>query len=298
MKSGHDSAPNEPGKFKSKQNEACGSVNEIEKIDATVIILAKNEELHIARAVKSADKFRQVLVVDSSSTDNTVTLAEGAGAEVIQFIWDGAYPKKKEWALEYAECDWVLYLDADEFFEPALVQEIADAISRPDLSAIEVPLKYYWMGQELTHGHKVMKRIGMRRSLCYWPRPDDLDVQNMWEVEGHYQPQNRSGAIFNAQAALGHQDEDGLYDYFARHNRYSDWEARMLYRREPISRESRSKLGRLAVKMPAKPILFFIYSYILKMGFLDGRPGLHYAIALSFYYWQIDLKLHELKNDI
>jgi glycosyltransferase involved in cell wall biosynthesis len=266
------------------------------KINATVVILTKNEERHIYRAVKSAKDFEHVLVVDSGSHDRTVELAIQAGAEVIQFQWDGRYPKKKEWALAYTETDWVFYLDADEFFDEAVVHEIAEAVGIENNSAFEVPLRYFWEGRELKHGHRVSKRIGMRKSKTFWPRPDDLEVKNMWEVEGHYQPQVRSGKVSTASCPMGHNDEDGLYDYFARHNRYSDWEAHMLHKRDATSHESRSRLGRIAVNLPAKPLVFFLYSYILRLGFLDGRPGMNYALALSYYYWQIGLKKRELRN--
>lgn len=265
------------------------------KINATVVILTKNEARHIQRAVESASQFQHVLVIDSGSTDNTAEIATQSGADVIQFQWNGLYPKKKEWALDNVHTDWVFYLDADEYFDVPLIQEVAKAIADPNVSAFEVPLKYYWEGRQLKHGHQVSKRIGMRKSASFWPRPDDLAVKNMWEVEGHYQPQVRQGKIAKSFTAMGHQDEDGLYDYFARHNRYSDWEAHMLHAGEGVSHESRSRLGRIAVKFPAKPLVFFGYSYIARLGFLDGVPGLNYALALSFYYWQIGVKVRELK---
>jgi glycosyltransferase involved in cell wall biosynthesis len=266
-----------------------------EIIDATIIILTKNEERHIERAVLSASRFRTVLVVDSGSNDRTVEIAEAAGAKVIGFSWDGAYPKKKEWSLHHVQTDWVFYLDADEFFCDEHIPEIAQTLSNSEAAAFEVPLRYFWLGKELKHGHKVTKRIGMNRLKARWPQPDDLAVKNMWEVEGHYQPQVIDGSVVRGQAPLGHNDEDGLYEYFSRHNRYSDWEARMLHMREPVSEQSRSRLGRLAVKLPAKPAVFFAYSYVFRLGFLDGAAGFSYAIALSFYYWQISLKIRELK---
>lgn len=267
------------------------------KIEATVLILAKNEERHIGRAVESVvPYFKEVIVVDSGSVDRTPGIAANAGADVVNYMWDGRYPKKKEWSLDQASFDWVLYLDADEFILPPLIEEISLEIAKSDVSAIEVPLSYFFLGQELFHGHQVRKRIGMRRSAAYWPRPDDLHVKNMWEVEGHYQPQITKGRVVTLEKKLSHSDEDGLYDYFARHNRYSDWEAIMLSQKDFVSTNSRSFKGRLAARLPAKPVVFFVYSYLIRRGFLDGRRGLHYAVALSFYYWQIGVKRLEAET--
>jgi len=265
-------------------------------IPASVVILTKNEELHVSRAVSSASAFDEVVVVDSASTDQTRELATAAGARVEEFIWDGAYPKKKEWALQLVRNDWVIYLDADEFLSAPLVNEIGEIVRDEDASAIEVPLAYRWLGKTLRHGHRVKKRIGMRRSRCEWPRPDDLSVKNMWEVEGHYQPIVLQGKVVALTEKLGHDDQDGLYDYFARHNRYSDWEAAMIDKRDAASHRSRSRMGRIAVTIPFKPVVFFLYSYVARLGFLDGRQGLDYALALAFYYWQIGAKVRELRS--
>lgn len=268
------------------------------KIPATVVVLTRNEEKHIARAVDSASDFAEVIVVDSNSTDKTIEIAEAQGARTLNFTWNGRYPKKKEWALGTASHDWVIYLDADEFLDAELVGEISAVVGDPSVSAFEVPLRYFWMGQELKHGHKVSKRIGIRRSKSRWPQPRDLHVANMWEVEGHYQPQVLDGRVATLGSKLGHSDEDGLYDYFARHNRYSDWEAHMLAEKDEESTISRSSLGRLAAHLPAKPLIFFAYSYLFRFGFLDGKAGLSYAMALSFYYWQIGLKTQEVRQEI
>ncbi|MDQ0094667.1 glycosyltransferase family 2 protein [Paeniglutamicibacter psychrophenolicus] len=265
------------------------------KLKASVVILTKNEEKHVERAVMSAKDFDEILVIDSNSTDRTVELAEAAGARVVQFTWDGKYPKKKEWSLPQCTNDWVIYLDADEYFTEDIVTEIRQVIVRANASAIQVPLRYFWLGKELRHGHRVSKRIGMRRSCGYWPRPDDLHVKNMWEVEGHYQPQISTGTVELLTSPLGHDDRDGLFDYFQRHNRYSDWEAQMLYDGDNASRQARSRLGRIATRLPFKGLVFFVYSYMVKAGFLDGREGLHYALALSFYYWQIGIKVREIE---
>ena len=264
------------------------------EIQATVVILTKNEENNVELAIRSSRRFARVLVVDSRSTDRTAEIAQDLGADIVQFDWDGAYPKKKEWALVHCDTDWVVYLDADETISPELASEIATVVLDPGASAFEVPVRYHWVGSALKHGHQVRKRIGIRKSKAHWPHPNDLHVTNMWEVEGHYQPIVDDGECRQLQGMLHHEDKDDLYDYFARHNRYSDWEAHMLIERDRASLEARTARGRIAANLPAKPLIFFLYSYLLRLGFLDGRAGFNYALALSFYYWQIGQKKKEL----
>jgi len=133
----------------------------------------------------------------------------------------------------------------------------------------------------------VKKRILVRPDRVAFPIIDDLHVINMWEVEGHYQPAAQ-GAVHQLRAMLEHADEDSLYDYFARHNRYSDWEAQ-------VSLPAGRPLRRIFSHLPAPGLAYFVYSYVFKGGFLDGRAGLDYALAKAFYYWQTGLKRREAK---
>ena len=274
-----------------------------EKFPISVIILTKNEEKAITECILSVQKFSQVVIVDSSSSDRTVEIAKSLGAEVLEFLWNGDYPKKKQWALENSiiNFDWVLFLDADERVSPNLQNEIRnfiDSYSDLETNACEIPLEYYFLGKRLRYGHQVRKVALINRQYCSFPILDDLHVENMWEVEGHYQPKY-SGQLYRMHHCLEHQDPDGLYDYFARHNRYSDWEAELrvndALRIQVASR--RSFQGRIFDRIPLKPVVFFCYSYIIRSGWRDGRAGFHYAIALSFYYWQIYLKSRE-RNQI
>lgn len=265
-------------------------------IQCSVLILAKNEEASLPACLESLTGFDDVIVVDSASSDRTVALAEGVGARVLQFAWDGQYPKKKQWALENADCrhNWVLMLDADERVTPELAAQIEAAVTGDEPhAAYDVNLSYVFLGRELRHGHRVTKRILLRRDRAHFPIVDDLDVANMWEVEGHYQP-IVEGSVGKLDAELLHRDEDSLYDYFGRHNRYSDWEAVISGRKSAGVNANRSLQGRLFAKVPAKPVLFFLYAYVLRAGWRDGRAGLHYALFQSFYYWQIGLKKIEL----
>ena len=270
-------------------------------IPVSVIIMTKDEERVLPQTLASVARFDQVFVVDSHSTDGTCAIASQADVEVVQFTWQGGYPKKKEWCLLNLPFrnDWLLYLDADEVVPQALADELRRLFDggKPTHAAYDVLLDYYFLGKKLRHGHKVTKRVLVNRNLTTWPHVDDLNVTTMWEVERHYQPAI-DGPVGHLHAPLEHNDRDPLFDYFARHNRYSDWEAHLLRREEIASsvQDLRSARGRRYARVPFKPAAFFAYSYLARFGFLDGAAGFHYAVAHAFYFWQISVKQLELSG--
>lgn len=270
------------------------------RIPVSVVVMTKDEEANLPKCLASVERFDEVFVVDSQSEDRTQEIARAAGAEIVEFVWNGRYPKKKQWSLENLPFrhDWVLFLDADEEATEALVDGIARlAATGFDKAGYFVGLDYVFLGRRLRHGLRVYKLVLFDRRRARYLERDDLDVANMWEVEGHYQPKI-DGPVGSLRGRILHRDEVGLYHYFERHNRYSDWEA-SLRARDRVGQDDETSLGRRSqlkrtfAKMPLRPLAVFLYSYVMAGGFLDGRPGFHYALSRSFYYWQIGLKMRE-----
>jgi glycosyltransferase involved in cell wall biosynthesis len=268
-----------------------------------VVIITKNEGSGLHRVLSRLDEFDQVIVVDSNSTDDTKDVALSFGAEVINFDWDGQYPKKKQWSLELEVIRnrWVLLLDGDEYPSPSLVAELRAKAAQLDehsgFGAFDVPLLYRFTGRFLHHGHTVTKRSLLDRSAASFPVIDDLDAPGIREVEGHYQPQTKKH-VGVLRSPLCHDDVDPVSSWFDRHNRYSDWEA-YLNTHSSLRRQiagNRSSKGQVFDRVPFKPFAFFAYSYLYKAGFRDGRAGFDYAFALASYYWQIGVKTREIRR--
>ncbi len=273
-------------------------------IRISAIVLTRNEEANIGKCLRSLAGIDEIFVVDSNSEDRTREIARDHGAQVVTFTWDGRYPKKKQWALENLPFshDWVLYLDADEELTPELRNELARLFAggEPPHAGYFARLDYRFLGRTLRHGQRVYKLILFDRRRGRFLDYDDLDAVNMWEVEGHYQPAI-DGVTALLRGRVLHADHDSLYSWFARHNRYSDWEA-VLRRKDGLARDDEAQPGTrrllksIFARLPFKPLAFFVYSYVLRLGFLDGRAGFHYAIAKSTYYWQVGLKMRELEH--
>jgi glycosyltransferase involved in cell wall biosynthesis len=274
----------------------------MQKIQASVLVQTKNEEASIEKCLAALRDFDEVIVVDSNSADRTAELARASGATVINFTWNGKYPQKKQWQLEHVPTrhPWILFLDADEFPSPELLEEIATIVSDPAERrvAFDVPISYHFAGRELKHGHRVVKRTLLKRDANHYEDTGLMKLPVMTELEVHYQPE-AAGEVGRTAGLLSHRDLDPVRTWFERHNKYSDWEAYI--HADPAMRRTvrsaKSRQGQRFDRVPLKPLAFWVYSYVVRRGFLDGRAGFDYAVALAGYYWQIGLKTRELKRN-
>lgn len=270
--------------------------------DIALIIITKNEERNIARAIRSAKDFPKIIVVDSHSTDKTCAIAQEHGAEIISFEWDGTYPKKFGWCLDHVEkqCDWVLFLDADEELTPALIDEI-DGL---DLSAPGYFIKgaYVLDGHILKHGLQNNKLCLLNRTKMEFPDINDLGIEGGNEVEGHYQPVFKKGlegqkSMGQLSAVLYHhalEDRDGWDE---RHVRYAHWEAGMNERHAwPVDPDPvRERMKKLFRSSPCRGFIAFCHSYIWKRGLLDGIHGFRLA-ALRYAYYSAIAKANKKRG--
>ncbi len=258
------------------------------KIPVSVLVVTKNEERAIGRCLRSLSNFDDVMVIDSCSSDRTVEISRGMGTRVEEFSWNGQYPKKRQWCLEHLVTKYarVLFVDADEVVPPELEAEIR---------ALEWTHDGYFVHGRYVMGDKALRFGMMNNKLCLFdkskfmfPVVDDLDLPGMGEIEGHYQPvakDNRAsvGCLKNPvlHYAMGNMDA-----WERRHERYARWEAGMIargaYPKDPV--EWRKRLKNIFRTMPLRPWAAFVHSYVLKLGFMDGRNGLKMAGSRYRYY--------------
>jgi glycosyltransferase involved in cell wall biosynthesis len=283
------------------------------KLPITVLLAVKNEAVNLPRCLDALSLAMRVIVVDSHSTDSTVEIALARGAEVVQFDYWGGYPKKRQWALEHIgiETTWVLLLDADEVVPDALWREIAAAVVRPDgPDAYLIKKGFHFLGRRFHHGgfsHSavLLFRNGTARfEQLLDDTPDSLDM----EIHERVVVQ---GCIGKLKTPLIHEDFKGLEAYITRHNKYSTWEARVRHRYltsgrygedtiEPRpfgnSQERRRFLKALIMRLPFEQHLWFLYHYVLRLGILEGRPGLIACQIRASYIEQTRAKIYDLKR--
>jgi glycosyltransferase involved in cell wall biosynthesis len=264
------------------------------KIPVSVVIFTKNEERNIEACIKSASAFEEIVVLDSNSTDKTLDIVMSLGVRVVNFSWNGKYPKKRQWSLEFLELnhDWVFFLDADERITEILEGELRNIFEKYELNfaAAEVKVDYFFGGKRLKFGIKPRKIALMKRMCAKYVQLADEEITGMGELEGHFQPAI-SGRVIALRNSIEHNDNDPLLDWFARHIRYAEWESKIMSNVEMRQKilNNKSFISRTFHLTPGKPFLFFLICYFFCLGFMDGRAGLRYALAKAWYYWIVDL---------
>lgn len=283
------------------------------KVPVSVLVPAKDEEQNLPACLASLERAAEIFVVDSQSCDRTSAIATAAGATVIQFEFKGHWPKKKNWALENLpfSYDWVLIVDCDERISAELWDEIATAIQRSDYNGYYLNRRVFFLGTWIRHGGKYPDwnlRL-FRHCLGRYENLQTADVPNTGDNEVH-EHVLLQGSVGYLNHDMVHEDFRDLYHWLARHNRYSNWEARVYYNLltgmnegETIGAslfgsavQRKRFLKRVWVQLPCKPFLRFILFYIFQLGFLDGRAGYIYGRLLSQYEYQIGIKLYELQK--
>lgn len=283
------------------------------KIPVSVLIPAKNEESNLPACLSSVARANEIFVVDSQSEDRSVEIAESHGAKVVQFHFNGRWPKKKNWALENLPFtnEWVLIVDCDERITPELWDEIAEAIQNPAYNGYYLNRRVYFLGKWIRHGGKYPDwnlRL-FRHKKGRYENLGTEEIRNTGDNEVH-EHVILEGAVAYLKNDMEHIDFRDIYHWLARHNRYSNWEARVYLNMLTGKGETgtiganlfgdavqrKRFLRKVWVWMPFKPSLRFIIFYILRLGFLDGKAGYIYARLLSQYEYQIGVKLYELRQ--
>jgi glycosyltransferase involved in cell wall biosynthesis len=256
------------------------------KIPVSVIIVTRNEGPRIGGCLRGLKDFSEILVIDSSSTDGTPERAREEGVRVINFAWDGQYPKKRQWCLDNLrlEHERVFFVDADEEVTPELMDEIRAL--KWDCAGYFIKGRYVIGGRRLRFGLCNNKLALLDRRKIEFPVVDDLGLPGMGEIEGHYQPVLKS-AFRNEKTGqlavplLHHAYEDETA-WWERHRRYAAWERGMDRKKSWPSGMRRSK--RFFRALPFRAAAAFAHCYIMKLGVFDGRAGLSFARSRYAYY--------------
>ena len=245
------------------------------KITATVITY--NEEPNIAAALESLSWANEIVVVDAESQDRTVEIARRFTNRVFVRAWPG-YSAQKNFAAEQSTNDWIFSLDADERVSPQLRESVLSiSLKEPEPAGFEMPRRTYYLDRWIRHSG-------------WWP---NLKVRlydrrrARWQGDFVHESLEVKGEVRRLNGNLLHYTVRDASEHHLRMDRYTTLAAADLH-----SRGKRASLGSLFVA----PAVVFLRSYVFKLGFLDGIPGLAIARFAAHYEFLKNLKLWEMRR--
>lgn len=275
-------------------------------MNVSVLIPTLNEARNIVECIASVSWSDDIVIVDSGSTDNTAELARREGARVVEFHWNGRFPKKKNWALENIEWknDWVLILDADERILPELAREIRDELAHPHADGYFINRRFMFMGRWIRHcGYYPSWNLRLfRHRRGRYEKIHSSDTRSGDnEVHEHVILEGRQAYLRHDMLHFAYPD---IHTWMEKHNRYSNWEAEVEVHAAPGAAvpgigtvlSLRRRIRAASRHLPFRPALRFIYSYILKRGFLDGYEGYVFCRLLAVYEMLSVFKANELRR--
>lgn len=276
----------------------------------TAIILTLNEARHLPRCLASLKGVAdQVLVADCFSTDDTLRIAEAHGARVVQREWLN-YASQFNWALTQLDADldtdWVLRIDADEYLTPELAAEIQALLPRvgPEVDGVYCERRMTFQGQLIRHGGvfpiRVLRLFRYQRGEC----------ENRW-MDEHIKV---AGPTVDFRGELIDDNVNSLTWWTDKHNKYASREAVDLLNLEygfmPHDSVAQLRGGsqagvkrwlkeRVYARLPGgfRAFAYFVYRYVIRLGFLDGQAGTAFHFLQGFWYrYLVDAKVAEVKR--
>ena len=269
-------------------------------LNLTIAIPTKNEQINLVTCLDAIGKdfAQRIVLLDSGSTDRTLRIAHDRGLDVLNFDWDGRFPKKRNWFLQghAPHTKWILFLDADEYLTPQFKEELNRVLPNSPHAGFWLSYSVYFQGRKLKGGYPLDKLALFRVGSGEYERIDE-DTWSDLDMEVHEHP-IINGSVGFIHSKIDHQDFRGVSHWVSKHNQYSSWEAARFirYANDPNVRVRwtwRQKIKYSLMRTPFLGIAYFFGSFFLMGGWRDGFTGLSYAILKMSYFTQIYCKYKE-----
>lgn len=242
----------------------------------TAIILAKNEEKRIKKAIRSVAFCDEILVIDDESTDKTKAVSEQSGATVLPHPKKDEFASQRNWAMKQAKHEWILFIDADEEVTENLKEKIELKTKEPfpPTTAFFIPRRDFFWGHEMKYGEVMLAR---KQGLVRLIKKDS----GTWEGKVHetFHTKMTPGIL---DGFIDHHPHATVSEFISDVNTYSTMRADELY--------AEGKKVSVAALI-FFPFAKFIYTYFVLAGFLDGAPGFIYSFVMSFHSFLVRAKL-------
>ena len=258
----------------------------------SIVIPIKEDTTNLKELLENLKtfNFNDIHVVDSLQCAENKNLCQQFNATYRIFEWDGNFPKKRNWYLEQADLrEWVLFLDSDERLTKAFVNELRE-IRENGTSGFAVHYNNTFLGKELRFGD-IMTKIPLIRRDVRFERIEE-DSWSPFDMEIHEHPDINSNEVSRISSRIEHLEKTSLNKYISKHNSYSDWEANRITSGMSIgNRNLRTRIKYFVLRSRFSGIYYFLFAYIFRFGFLDGRAGFTLALMKAQYFYWIYVKV-------
>lgn len=277
----------------------------VSPLDLTIVLPVRNEEKNLPGCLEAIGPgfAESVVVVDSSSTDQTVEIARAWGAEVLNFTWDGCFPKKRNWYLRHhpPTTRWVLFLDADEFLTDPFKDELRATLPTAETVGFWLSYTIYFLGKPLKGGYPLRKLALFKVGAGEYERIDE-EAWSHLDMEIHEHPV-LAGEIGIIRSRIDHRDLRGVSHWVEKHNQYGSWEARRYAKivEDTAIRRQWTLFQKIKYALLASPFIgpaFFIGCFFLMGGFRDGARGFAWAQLKAGYFTQVYCKIREQSRPV
>lgn len=248
------------------------------KSDVSAVVITYNEAVGIGACLDALAWCREIVVVDSGSTDGTQEICRRRGARVVEHRFEG-FGAQKKFAAEQATSAWILSVDADEIVTPELAAEIASVAARSAgaHSGYRIRFRVLFMGRRLRFG----PTLGEKHLRLFQRAAGVVDTARVHEAI------SVSGAVGTLRHPIVHRPYRDLDDYFSKFNAYTSQMARTRF-------QNGRRTHPVAVALAYR--LALVNAYVLRLGFLDGYPGLVYCFLHAVHKTVKYAKLYELQR--
>lgn len=268
-------------------------------MNISVLIITLNEENNLERCLKSLSWCDDITVLDSFSTDKTEQIAKAAGVNFFQRPFDN-YSKQRNFGLNQIahRYSWLFMVDADEIVSDNLAHEIANLPENADdICIYRMRRKDHFMGKWIKHSSGYPTWFG--RLLRIGRTRVERSINEEYQTDG--------SVSYLKHHLIHYPFNKGFYNWIEKHNSYSSMEAKKKISEaidirtvsvekfffDPVER--RRLIKKVVYRLPLRPLLIFSALFFFRLGFMDGRAGLHFCILRAFYEFMIDCKVEEIK---
>jgi len=277
-------------------------------IDLTIIIPTRNEEKNLPFCLEPLHKWaKKIIVIDSNSVDKTSSIAKKFDAEVIEFNYQGGWPKKRQYVLDNFDfqTEWILLLDADEILTDKSKIAIEEAITSSIYDGYYVWLKMEFFGKMLIHSDPGLRKLSLfKAGKGNFEKRFTSQDNTMGDMEVH-EHVVVSGKVGEIKTPILHRNFNSMSRFIIKHDEYSNYECKVHTQGSETNikakffgstEERRRYIKKKLIRNPIAPIVYFLYLYILRGGFREGYPGFYYILYQCIYLYFVNSKIYELER--